>query len=548
MKQCYTGFLVLALLLTLVAPVAADAAPPAPPQTDAYGKSLNEWQLLYLTWLLGGDPVDHLGHVRFLPLPQGEAQGENPVILVGQQAVTLDPGAAFVLPIFTWVGERYDNGSEDQPLPSTIFTNLTVQITLDGQPLIDSNTDTLDAYYFGPQTFAPPIPYAEPQPRDSDGDGAPDLFAVAMIWAQGVGFVYPPLSVGEHTVTLYAVSEDFGFGYDNTWTITVEPSIVETVYLSLRGSGKVGKVAYRNEDIVAYDPTTGTWSLYFDGSDVGLSSRNVDGFALTPDGRLLLSLDAPYKLPGLGAVDDSDIVKFIPTSLGEATAGRFVLYFDGSDVGLTSSSEDIDALAMTPDGKLIVSTSGSLTAPGVKGKDEDLFVFTATELGKQTRGSWQPYFDGSTIGLTAGSEDLDGVGWRPLADGATYVSTKGDYTVSSKDSLYGDADDIFAYQPNEPGAETPHYRFVRYFDGDQAGLDHARIDAFFIGAVPATVALPANIDRSESDLIVAAEAEEAAETVNAETTEIDEELDEYDLSIEEEADAQQIYLPIVVHP
>lgn len=545
MKHWYTLCLVLILVVSLVLPVTADALQAARPLTDAYGKSLTEWQLLHLSWLLGGDPVDHVGHVRFLPLPQGTPQGENPVIFVGELATTLDPGAPFVLPIFVWIGESYDNGSADEPLPSDLFTAMTVTMTLDGQPLLDSNTEPLTPYYFGPQPFQSPIPYAEPQPRgDTNGDGEPDLFALAMVWAQGIGFVYPPLSIGQHTLTLYAENAAFGFGYDNTWQITVTPPVVETVYLSLHSSGQVGDIQYRNEDIVAYEPATGVWSLYFDGSDVGLSNRDVDAFALTTDGRLLLSLDTPHHFPGLGTVDDSDIVKFIPTSLGEQTAGRFVWHFDGSDVNLRNSGEDIDALALMPDGQLILSTSGSMQAGGVTGKDEDLFLFTATQLGKQTQGTWQRYLDGSAIGLTNGSEDIDGIGLRPFADGALYLSTKGNFTATSSDSLNGDANDIFGCQPNSLGTEKPLCLFVRYFDGDQVGLDHARIDGFFIGTTPAMGTSTIPVDSAESELVTAA----LEESMHPETVEADAEVDEYDLLTEEEKTLQQIFLPVVVQP
>ena len=35
----------------------------------------------------------------------------------------------------------------------------------------------------------------------------------------------------------------------------------------------------RDEDIIVYDPTSDSWSLLFDGSDVGLGNVDVDGFA-----------------------------------------------------------------------------------------------------------------------------------------------------------------------------------------------------------------------------------------------------------------------------
>ena len=40
--------------------------------------------------------------------------------------------------------------------------------------------------------------------------------------------------------------------------------------------GNADGVSFRDEDIVAYDVNTGTWSLYFDGSDVGLVGKSLD--------------------------------------------------------------------------------------------------------------------------------------------------------------------------------------------------------------------------------------------------------------------------------
>ena len=100
--------------------------------------------------------------------------------------------------------------------------------------------------------------------------------------------------------------------------------------------------------------------MFFDGSDVGVGNVDVDGFYLRPDGSFLLSFDAPVSLTGLGTVDDSDIVRFVPTSTGSTTAGTFEWYFDGSDVGLSTNDEDIDGIGFTADGKLVISTLGGL--------------------------------------------------------------------------------------------------------------------------------------------------------------------------------------------
>ena len=66
----------------------------------------------------------------------------------------------------------------------------------------------------------------------------------------------------------------------------------------------------------------------------------------------------PQSLAGLGTVDDSDILRFTPSALGDNTAGSFALHFDGSDVGLTTNGEDIGAVEETADGNLLISTTG----------------------------------------------------------------------------------------------------------------------------------------------------------------------------------------------
>ena len=158
-----------------------------------------------------------------------------------------------------------------------------------------------------------------------------------------------------------------------------------------------------DEDIVSYNTGSGLWSLVFDGSDVGLSGL-CDRRARPPSsGDILLSFTASGSVAGMTGgpsgttLDDSDIVRFIPTSLGATTAGSFVFYFDGSDVGLTTDAEDVDAIAIAPDGRLVVSTLDAFSVTGVSGQDEDLIVFNATSLGSVTAGTWAMHFDGSDV-------------------------------------------------------------------------------------------------------------------------------------------------------
>jgi hypothetical protein len=211
----------------------------------------------------------------------------------------------------------------------------------------------------------------------------------------------------------------------------------------------------QNEDIVAWNRTTGLWSLLFDGSDVGLAGAAIGGLARLPNGHILLSFTAPFNVPGLSggpsgtSVDDSDVVRFTPTSLGANTAGSFSFYFDGSDVGLTSSSEALDAIDIASDGRLVLSTSGAASAAGASGEDEDLLIFTASSLGSTTSGSFAPRFDGSDVGLSSSDEDVDAA--CDTATGSLLLSTLGSFSVSGAS---GPDEDVLRFTPGSLGSST----------------------------------------------------------------------------------------------
>ena len=111
------------------------------------------------------------------------------------------------------------------------------------------------------------------------------------------------------------------------------------VYLSATGSGAVdsGSLSYTDDDIIRYDLVSGTWEMFFDGSDVGVGS-DINALELLDDGSLLISFTSQQNIEGIGLVDESDIVRFIPEQLGPETSGVFEFYFDGSDVGLASTA------------------------------------------------------------------------------------------------------------------------------------------------------------------------------------------------------------------
>ena len=211
------------------------------------------------------------------------------------------------------------------------------------------------------------------------------------------------------------------------------------IWMSFRTNTVVpGIGTVTDDDVVSYNEVTGVWTLRFDGSDVGLSSFEIDGLAVVGPGELLLSFRQAGNVGGVTA-DDSDVVRFVGT-LGPNTSGTFSLYFDGSDVGLTSNGEDVDALALDGNGDLLVSTQGGFSGTGASGADEDLFLFDGT-VGPNTSGSFTKVFDGSDVGLSSSSsEDVDAAS---VTSTGLLFSTVGSFSVPGASGADEDVAEFF---------------------------------------------------------------------------------------------------------
>jgi hypothetical protein len=193
----------------------------------------------------------------------------------------------------------------------------------------------------------------------------------------------------------------------------------------------------RDEDIVTYRPGVG-WTMLFDASDVGITDSDLSDFHIRADGSILMAFHDSLLIPGLVGgpegtlIDDSDIVLFTPTSIGSTTAGSFTFFLDGSDVGLDATSEDVDSLHQLADGTLLISTNGNATVPGLtKTQDKDLLRFTPTALGAVTAGTFTLHFDGSDVGLSAGTDDIDAIAVD--SDGGLLFSTLGQSSFGTAD-------------------------------------------------------------------------------------------------------------------
>ncbi|MBI5298449.1 MAG: SdiA-regulated domain-containing protein [Chloroflexi bacterium] len=268
-----------------------------------------------------------------------------------------------------------------------------------------------------------------------------------------------------------------------TATATITPPVGASsnpMYVSFASNGTVGGVAFADEDILKFDGAS--WSLYFDGSDVGVTSPDTFGFSVIDSSTLLFNFSSAITLGGI-PFTPNDIVQFNATSLGLNTAGTFSMYLDGSDVGLDTTAENIDAVSLLPNGHVLVSTTGNPAVPAVTGADEDILEFTPASLGDATSGTWTLYFDGSDVGLAnSSSEDTDAL---DVIGGNIYLSTLGAFSVPG---VSGENNDIFICVPTSLGSVTAcTYQPSLYFDASTWTLGTNNIDAFAylaLGPIP----------------------------------------------------------------
>jgi uncharacterized repeat protein (TIGR01451 family) len=310
------------------------------------------------------------------------------------------------------------------------------------------------------------------------------------------------------------------------------------LFVSTGANGWLNLLPFADEDIVAYDENSKLWSLIFDGSDVGIKT-DVNGFEWLADGSLLLTLDRPTAVPGLGTVDDSDIIRFIPRTLGLTTAGTFAFYLDGSDVGLATNGEDIDAIGFTPEGDLVISTLGGINTGTVRGGDEDLLRFRATRLGSNSAGSWDLYFDGSDVAMTAATEDLFGV-WIDANSGAIYMSMAGAFAVNG---LSGQGSDLSFCTPARLGSTTA-CAFINYWRGADYKFGGHVIDGLALGSMPGTLVVRAA--EEQAAMLELLDIDEATEEEDNPDDDLDEAEESKTLD-EPSPVGNSIFLPLITH-
>lgn len=236
-------------------------------------------------------------------------------------------------------------------------------------------------------------------------------------------------------------------------------------FISPTGSGTIAGMAYTGADILVHNRSTGAWDVYYDGSNVK-TPKNVGALSFL-GGDLILGFSAAQSISGVGTSNPQDLVRFSPARIGyNNTAGTFSWHFDGSDVGLSTSGETIDALWIDAQGRLYFSTIGSGEVPvnsanpggaKIRFQDEDILRFTPSTTGETTAGTWELYWDPTGLPGMSG-EDINGY-WEDPDTGHRFVTILGSFSVGATGygKQTGNGKTILRFTPNAaaPGGWAP---------------------------------------------------------------------------------------------
>lgn len=237
---------------------------------------------------------------------------------------------------------------------------------------------------------------------------------------------------------------------------------------------------YAHNDVLAWYRSPTSLAIDFDASAIPgqTIAKNVFAFARLSDGDYLITFKGNQSIRINGVANTFEAYDVARYDIATQT---WSWYLDGRDapVGLSTSAETIDALAVTPDGRPVVSITGTGAVPcqvGTAGcssagvltvHDEDLIVWNGT-IGADPTGKWAMYCDVTLVpGLGGNAQDV--VGASISGNGTIYLSLLSNY---SRNGVTYTPKDIFTL--SSCSASGVPSRFWRTADGPFSGA----FDAF----------------------------------------------------------------------
>lgn len=215
----------------------------------------------------------------------------------------------------------------------------------------------------------------------------------------------------------------------------VASASADLLWLSMNDNigNQLGGLTFNDGDIVQYDRTAGTASLYFAETAI-TPNADVDAFHILPDGTYLMSVLFNGRTLGGLTFDDGDLVRYDPVNDTASIYHLSEASFGGA------ANPDISAIAIDGQGNLLLSTWDSQTLGGAAFTDGDIVSYNPNT------GSAAVILGEAAI-FDDGDGDIDGLDLRP--NGNYLMSATDDEVVAG--TLYRDGD-IFEYNPTNDTA------------------------------------------------------------------------------------------------
>ncbi|MEA2031895.1 MAG: prepilin-type N-terminal cleavage/methylation domain-containing protein [candidate division Zixibacteria bacterium] len=210
------------------------------------------------------------------------------------------------------------------------------------------------------------------------------------------------LSFGDEDIVVYDPAADTASLFFDGSAIFAGSEIIDAVHvlpdnhsvISTSSSASIGGLTFDEDDLIEYNPSTGTATIYLDGATVFSLGENIDAVHILSNGHIIMSTANSATIGPL-SFNDYDLVEYNPV------AGTATLYFDGGTV--LSGASNIDAVYVRDNGNIILSTDAASESIGsLTFNDEDLVEYNPIT------GNAIMYFD-SDIPFGTESEDINGV-------------------------------------------------------------------------------------------------------------------------------------------
>ncbi len=220
------------------------------------------------------------------------------------------------------------------------------------------------------------------------------------------------------------------------------------LYFSTAGNANPPGVGGTADDADVYGWTGAAFARVVDATAIGVpAGANVDGLKVIDATHFYASFSGDTTLPGLGAVQDEDVVRY--------DAGTWSVFFDGTAHGLTTAALDIDAFDVVG-GVLYFSTAGAANPPGVTGtpRAADVYRWDGTAFSRVV--------SAAAVGIPVGA-NVDGLAFTDATHFA--VSFSADVTLPGLGAVQDE--DVVRYDAGT---------WSVLFDGTARGLTSTALD------------------------------------------------------------------------